>query len=189
MENWPYAEEPEEIKVGWRTIIKKVFVDPNGNRMEAFTKDKLGARSIAVIALTAENMVVVNEMFRPGPEKVMYEIPGGGANDGDEKLEQAAARELKEETGYSAESMEYLGVVYKDAWSNSENHYFLAHNCKKTSEQELDEEEFIAVHEITINQFFKNAQNAMMTDIDAVFLAHDTLRNIEERDGWDEKTN
>lgn len=178
MEPWPYADEPEVMKVGWRTIVKKTFIDPDGERMEAYTKDPIGSRSIAVIALTASNMVVVNEMFRPGPERVMFEIPGGGAH-ADEDLAEAAGRELEEETGYSVGSIESIGSVFKDAWSNNESHYFLARDCKKTGQQKLDKEEFIIAREIPIEQLFVNARSGLMTDTEAVFLAYEKLKEVQ----------
>lgn len=178
MEPWRSIEEPEVTKVGWRTIVKKTFIDPNGQRMEAYTKDPVGSRSIAVIALTASNLVVVNEMFRPGPGRVMFEIPGGGA-DKDEDLEAAAKRELEEETGYGVGSIEFIGKVFKDAWSNGENHYFLARDCVKIGDQKLDKEEFITVHEISIDQLFDNARNGLMTDTEAVFLAYEKLKEVQ----------
>jgi ADP-ribose pyrophosphatase len=179
MQPWELIEEPDVTKVGWRTIVKKVFKDPNGERLEAFTKDPLGVRCVAVVALTPDNKVIVNEMFRPGPEIVMYELPGGGASDNDDDLKIGALRELREETGYTSENVEYLGKAFKDAWGNAENSYFIARDCKKTQEQELDKEEFIVTKEITIAELLDNARNGLMTDIDGVFFAYEKLKEIE----------
>jgi ADP-ribose pyrophosphatase len=181
---WELIEEPETTKVGWRTIVKKVFKDPDGERMEAYVKDPIGTRCVAVIALTSENKVVVNEMFRPGPGIVMYELPGGGSSDGDKVLSEGAMRELREETGYVSEDVEYLGKVFKDAWGNAESHYFIARGCVKSFDQTLDREEFILTHEITVDQLFQNARNGLMTDTDGIFLAYEKLMEVKH-----EKTN
>lgn len=79
MKPWPYAEEPEEIKLGWRTLVRKVFTDPDGVKQEYYTKDLAQQVSVAVIALTKDNKVVVAEQFRPGPELIMQEIPEVGS--------------------------------------------------------------------------------------------------------------
>jgi ADP-ribose pyrophosphatase len=176
---WELIEEPEVIKVGWRTIVKKVFRDPNGERLEAFTKDPLGVRCVATIGLTSDSKVIINEMFRPGPGIVMRELPGGGVEAG-EDLEKAAQREFEEETGYTTSSLVYLGKVYKDAWGNAENNYFIAFDCKPTGRQKLDKEEFINVKEITLEELFDNAQKGLMTDTDGIFLAYDKLRSIQK---------
>lgn len=173
-------EEPVSTKVGWRIIVKKVYRDPDGERLEAFTKDAIGRKNVAVIALTEKNTVIVNEMFRPGPGMVMYELPGGGAFEEEDKLEQAALRELKEETGYTTDNVVHIGKVYKDAWGNAESHYFLARNCVKTDEQQLDKEEFIRPVEITIDKLIDNARSGLMTDTDGVFLGYDILKEIQE---------
>lgn len=179
MEPWPYAAESEELKVGWRRLTRKVFSGPDGKEHEYYTKESVGDRCIATIALTSNNTVIVAEQFRPGPEKILEELPGGGCEK-DEDVEAAAARELHEETGYSAGSMKYLGAVYKDAYSNTTSHYFLARDCVKDAEQHLDDGEFVNVKEITITKLFENARNLMMTDTEAVLLAYEELKSIEE---------
>lgn len=178
MNEWPRVGEPEETKVGWRWLTRKVFIDPTGVEREYYTMAKIGTICIATIALTADNTVIVAEQFRPGPEKIFEELPGGG-HDAGEEIEVAARRELHEETGYTAGSMEHLGKIYKDAYSNGEWHYFLARGCIKDGEQHTDDGEFISVKEISIEQLFENARNSRMTDTEAVFLAYEKLREIQ----------
>lgn len=179
MKPWPYAEEPEEIKLGWRTLVRKVFTDPDGVKQEYYTKDLAQQVSVAVIALTKDNKVVVAEQFRPGPELIMQEIPGGGVEVG-EDLQTAVVRELHEETGYTVGEIEPLGKVYKDAYTNPSSNYFLARNCTKDSEQHTGDGEFINVKEISIEELFDNARNARMTDTEGVFLAYEILKEIQK---------
>ncbi len=179
MEPWPRAAEPEEIKVGWRRLVRKVFTDPEGREQEYYTKESIGTVCIATIALTPENNVVVAEQFRPGPEKILEELPGRGAEAG-ENIELAAARELHEETGYRVGTIRHLGAVYKDAYSNVESHYFLARDCVKDGGQHTDDGEYINVKEIAIAKLFENARTLMMTDTEAILLAYDELKKIQE---------
>ena len=178
MEVWQRTSEPEVQKVGWRWLTRKEFVDPEGVKREYYTMAKIGTICIATIALTAENNVIVAEQFRPGPELIFEELPGGGHDEGEE-IEEAARRELHEETGYAAGSMEYLGKVYKDAYSNSTWHYFLARGCARDGEQHTDDGEFINVKEISIAQLFDNARTGKMTDPEAVFLAYEQLKEAQ----------
>jgi len=179
MEPWKLTEEPETIKVGWRTLVRKTFVQPDGETAEYMTKEGVDSRCGAVIALTPDNQVVVAEQFRPGPEKVLQELPGGGINP-DEDPRAAVLRELREETGYVSDEVEDLGTVYKDAYTNAIWHFYLAKNCRQDHSQELDEGEFVTVKTISIEQLLANARGAMMTDTEAVLLAYDQLRDLQK---------
>ncbi|MBQ8219362.1 MAG: NUDIX hydrolase, partial [Bacilli bacterium] len=70
-------------------------------------------------------------------------LPAGYIEKGESPFE-AGRRELMEETGYNSEELIHLGSFYQDqGCSAAYNHYLLALNCKKVSEQKLDSGEFI----------------------------------------------
>ena len=60
--------------------------------------------AVCVVALTADNRVVLVRQYRPAPEMVMLEIPAGRRHGVHERFLTAARRELREETGYIASS-------------------------------------------------------------------------------------
>jgi ADP-ribose pyrophosphatase len=177
MEAWPRTKPDEEIKVGWRRLVRKTFEQPDGLPAEYMTKDAMGKVAVAIIALTEANQVVIAEQFRPGPERILQELPGGGAEEG-EDYQAAVLRELHEETGYSSDDVSYLGGVYKDAYTNTKWHYFLGKNSRQIHDQNLDEGEFVDVKLISIEQLFINARSSQMTDTDAVFLAYEELKAL-----------
>lgn len=178
MEAWKKVGPDETVKVGWRTLTRKNFILPDGTTSEFTIKDAPDARCGAVIALTPEKTVIVAEQFRAGPEKIMQELPGGGIGP-DEDPQDAVMRELLEESGYASENVEFLGVAYNDAYSNSSRYFYLARDCQKVGEQQLDEGEFITTKFISISELFDNARSGNMTDIGAVFLAYERLMELD----------
>jgi ADP-ribose pyrophosphatase len=181
MKPWKRIEPTIVSKVGWRTVISKVFELPNGIVHNFETVGAEGSLYVGVIALTPDNKVVIARQFRPGPEKVMEEIPGGGLEPGEEP-EAAARRELQEETGYVPEAMEHLGIGSRDSFTNSKWHYFLGTGCTLSGEgQHLDSTEIVDVDLISIEELIQNARNDGMTDQTAVLLAYEKLRAIQAK--------
>lgn len=184
MENlaWKRKAPTEVTKVGRRTIVTKTFELPDGTIETFDLKEAEDFAGVATIAITKDKKAVVVNLFRPGPEKVMQEIPGGGVNSMEDPAI-AAERELREETGYKVGSIAYLGYCHYDSYTNGKRHYFLARDCEPSGEgQKLDAEEQLTVEEISIEQLIANAMHAHMTDPGAVLLAYDTLRAIQNEE-------
>jgi 8-oxo-dGTP pyrophosphatase MutT (NUDIX family) len=79
---------------------------------------------------------------------MVWEVPGGLMDKEDENPEQAARRELLEETGYEPEGMVFLGAVHPNpAIQNNRCHTFLATNARPRQTQRLDTMEDIEVQE------------------------------------------
>ncbi|MCL2038255.1 NUDIX hydrolase [Candidatus Saccharibacteria bacterium] len=133
----------------------------------------------AVIALTPDNLVVIAEQFRPGPNKVMLELPAGFIDPGEDP-KAGTMRELLEETGYASDDVEFLGASHWTAYENLESHYFLARDCRKVANQSLDPDELINVKLITIDELIDNATNDLMCDKAAILFAYEKLKKIKE---------
>ncbi len=107
---------------------------------------------INVIPVTAENRVVVIRQFRYGTERMSLEIPGGMADAEDGTLEEAARRELVEETGYEATDIISIGhVAANPAIQNNHCHTFLALGARRTGAPQLEDAEDIAVEEVELD--------------------------------------
>jgi 8-oxo-dGTP pyrophosphatase MutT (NUDIX family) len=100
---------------------------------------------VNVIAITFEGDVVLVRQYRHGQQEVTLEIPSGIIEEGESELA-AAQRELLEETGYSAGRWQYLGCVHPNpAYQANRCHSFLAAECRRTAEPNLDPGEDIEV--------------------------------------------
>jgi len=96
---------------------------------------------VNVVALTDDGMIVLIEQFRHGTSEVTLEIPGGMVDPG-ETPEQAALRELREETGYAPAHVRKLGRVDPNpAIQSNRCHTFLATGCRRVSTPAFDHTE------------------------------------------------
>jgi ADP-ribose pyrophosphatase len=179
MKPWKRIDPTEVTKVGWRKVTSKTFVMPDGEKAVFDVLHPDGQSFVNVIALTPENQVIITRQFRPGPEMVMDDLPGGFVDPG-ETPEQAIKREFVEETGYEVGSLRYLGKYHKDTYMNAIWHTFMATDCAKIKDQELETEEFIEVTLLSVEEFLKTAKDDGMTDHAAVLMAYDELLKLKE---------
>jgi len=100
---------------------------------------------VNVIPVTPAGEVVMVRQYRHGTRDVTLEIPGGLVEDHDTP-EEAALRELYEETGYRAASISPLGYVHPNpAIQNNRCYTFLAYDVYPAGAQEQDDKEDIQV--------------------------------------------
>lgn len=64
--------------------------------------------AVAVAAITRDNKMILTKQYRHPLRGLIYDLPAGGMKNG-ETPEQAALRELEEETGYTAERIQWIG--------------------------------------------------------------------------------
>lgn len=89
---------------------------------------------VNVVAVTPDDQIVMVRQFRHGSGGVTLEIPGGIIDPGEQPIE-SAARELLEETGYRARSVEPLGTVNPNpALFGNRVHTFLASDAQRVAE-------------------------------------------------------
>jgi ADP-ribose pyrophosphatase len=167
---WELISSERRGRVGRRPVVEKSFRMPDGSEAVFTVTGDASTRAVACVALTPRRTVVLAEQYRPGPERVMTELPGGGVEAG-ESLAQAAARELAEETGYVPADLTYLGQMCYDAYFGGSRNYFLATGCERRQEQELDPAEFVTVREVALGDLVTLAMTGGMTDPGGVLLA------------------
>lgn len=149
-----------DYKTDYRKISKVTYKLPDST-----IKDFdiiIGPEVSCVFALTKDKKVIVAKQFRPGPEKTLWELPGGMVDKGENEIK-AATRELLEETGYKGR-IKYLGKCYTSAYNTTIIHSFLVTDCQLVAEQKLDHGEFIEVELVSIDFFKKILKSGNLTD-------------------------
>lgn len=116
---------------------------PGGNTSTREFIRHVGA--VCVVAVTDDERVVVERQYRYPMDEVILEIPAGKLDSKSEDPLIAARRELMEETGVTAENMEYMGKYYPTCgYSDEVIHMYLATGLT-FGERRLDEDEFLNV--------------------------------------------
>ncbi|MFV0387590.1 MAG: NUDIX hydrolase [Pyrinomonadaceae bacterium] len=124
---------------------------------------------VNVIPTTKSDEVILIEQFRHGSGKIELEIPGGMIDLG-ESPENAAIRELKEETGFECEELVPIGFSLPNpAIQDNRTFHFWAKNCRKTSKTNFDENESIVLRTVPIDEIPELVRNAKITH--AIVLA------------------
>ena len=136
--NSPYKVVNSEVhNIGRVTVVKDTFLIDGKEYPYTYVINKDSVCIIPVI----DDQVVVIEQYRYTLDKWLLEFPAGAVDDS-ESSEEAAKRELKEETGYISKELIYLGDL------------FFA-RCTHKEQTALERTEFIRTKLISAEQFEK----------------------------------
>ncbi|MBQ2794023.1 MAG: NUDIX hydrolase [Clostridia bacterium] len=131
-------------------VVRDEIRLPNGESSHREFCLHMGA--VCVIPITDDGRVVMERQYRYAHERVFFEIPAGKLEAPDEDPEEAARRELLEETGAVAEKITYLGRLdTTPALIREKIHMYLAEGLT-FGERQLDKDEFINVELVPLTE-------------------------------------
>lgn len=155
---WKELRTEHIIADEWIDFRRSAYQFPDGKVYEPFYS--YSRRDyVVVVALDEEGKYICVRQYRHGIKEVTNEFVAGGIERSDgkeyglrddnvavEDALEAAKRELLEETGYESDDWHFLLKVSSNATiSDNYAHIFIADNCRKSSEQNLDNTEFLNV--------------------------------------------
>lgn len=149
---WKILSSEYLFKDLWFTVRKDRCETPMGKIIDPYYVYEFPTW-VAAVPVREDGRIVMVRQYRHALGEVCIELPGGCVDDTDKNPQEAIARELLEETGYSFSSYEYLGKISANPSSNNNLlHMFLARGGKKVAEQQLDANEEIEVVYLTIDE-------------------------------------
>lgn len=165
---WKKINERYAYK-GWRSMLVKTFRQPDGQERAYDIIDNNAYVVVAAFTKTKEAILI--RQFRPGPEQILSSFCEGYI-DPKESPEQAAARELLEETGYRAGKIEYLRTI-RTAYSNEKRICLLATDCEYQQAPAGDDDEFIEVFTLPLKEFKRwlQTEESAFHSLDITLLA------------------
>lgn len=126
--------------------------------------------AVAIIAITENNKILLVEQFRKALERSIIEIPAGKIEKDEEPIV-TARRELEEETGYTTDSLHYLqSFATSPGFADEIIHVFVArHLTKMQTPAQLDEDEFVELMEVSLEEAEKMVKDQQIFDAKTVF--------------------
>ena len=134
--------------------------------------------AVAMVPITDEGNIVMVEQFRYACGRPVLEIPAGKIDAGEKDPAAVAERELKEETGYTAEKVVLLGKINTSAAYSEEMISVYAMTGLTPGEQQLDEDEALNVIEMPFKEAYDMAAAGKLIDaktIAALLMAKEQL--------------
>lgn len=171
IKKWQVLSEEMVFEKYGRGIKKVIFRLPNGKKSDFYLKSEKNAAGI--LALTPQKQVILAKQYRPGINKIVLELPGGAIEPGNNP-QQAAERELLEETGYRGK-LQLVTYCYDCAYSNLLRYCFVATDCKKIAKQSLEESEFVEIQLVSLKKFRQLLRSGELTDVEIGYLGLDYL--------------
>lgn len=161
---WEEISTEHIIQDEWIDFRRSTYRFPDGSVFEPYYS--YSRRDyVVIVASDADGNYLCVRQYRQGIKKVTTEFPAGGIErkDGKEYGESkdlseenalsAAKRELLEETGYESGEWEHLLTVPSNAtMADNYAHLYVARNCRRVSEQSLDETEFLNVKKFSAQE-------------------------------------
>lgn len=154
--SWEVLERETAYSCPGFDIVREEVRLPNGTETDF---DYLAEPpSVVILPFTHDDELVLVREWRQAVDRLNRGFPAGTADPEDDTLEDTAARELEEETGYVAEDLEHLVAVEPaNGLAAIEHNYFLARGCTPTGTQSLDPDETIEVETAPYTELLSEA--------------------------------
>lgn len=178
-----YDEKTVSSKEIFNGKIIRVSVDevelPNGDIAEREIVNHPGG--VGIVAVNDNDEIYLVKQFRKPLERAIYEIPAGKLDKG-EAHRDCGLRELKEETGLSANVFEYMGFIYPSpGFTDEVTHVYLANDLLR-GDADPDDDEFLDVEKVPFSTAYDMIMTGEINDAKSVFgiLKYDAMKRRQD---------
>ncbi|HWL94067.1 MAG TPA: NUDIX hydrolase [Phycisphaerae bacterium] len=166
----------EVVKTRKFSVIRTEIPTADGGARE-FEYIRHGGAAV-VLPLLSENELLMIRNHRPAIGRELWELPAGTLDKPCESPQDAAGRELEEETGYRSSDLTLLCEFYPSPGFLTEKLFaFVARNLVQT-QQKLEPTERITVHRMSCDEAVQMAYDGRIEDAKTliVLMRYDHLR-------------
>ncbi|MFN3610396.1 MAG: NUDIX hydrolase, partial [Hyphomonas sp.] len=126
---WTILSSKQVMKDGFMGLRTDRCQREDGHIVEAYHVTELSEWVTVIPVTVAGNIVLVRE-YRHAARVILTGLPGGVADPGESDWAAVGARELREETGYAAREMVWVGTCHPNpATQDNRIHFYLALGC------------------------------------------------------------
>ena len=143
-------------------VVRDTVKLPNGHSSIREVIRHIGA--VCVTPVTENNEVIVERQYRYPLDRVILDTPAGKLDAPDENRLSAIQRELREETGYTADEWTVIGDFHPaPAYSDEYITMYLARGLHK-GQQDLDADEFLDIYTIPLKDLVEDVMSGKISD-------------------------
>jgi 8-oxo-dGTP pyrophosphatase MutT (NUDIX family) len=159
---WKKVSSQEVYDNPWVNVRHEEVLKPNGEP-GIYGVAHFKSKAAAIVPLDNEGNIWLVGQYRYTLEEYSWEIPmGGGALEGD-SLE-AAKRELKEETGMTAQKWSELGKLHTSNSVTDEFGFMYLAEDLEMGESEPDDTEILELKKVSLNEAIRMVMDSEITD-------------------------
>lgn len=160
---WQTVQQKNVYENPWIRIEHHDVINPAG-KPGIYGKVCFKSRAVGIIPVDEQGNTWLVGQYRYTLDKWLWEIPMGGAPLHEDPL-QTAHRELREETGFSAASMQPIMFLHTSKSVTDEEGYVYLATGLVAGETEFEDVEEIEIQKLPLREAIAMAQDGRITDI------------------------